>query len=293
MAKTNFEKIFPFTDQDANNASSSRSCQRNDLTAEQYTQEKQKIVINLKLDAENRFQIERDTVLQSGCALWFEMRKMRVTASYFGRILNVRSSSSYKNIANAILYGSFRSKYTDYGTANESNAIGQMMTQQKVEIVKCGLFIHKKYPCLAASPDGLIDHNGMVEIKCPWSAADMTVTEGIATGKINVWKKTNKNDPNEMPVLNVNHAYYYQVQGQLEIAEKDYCLFGVWTPKELRVEKIYRDKDFFKKKMLKKLLTFYLNCLLPEIIDSGASRNMVLRDDQSVASKHVHDLFNN
>lgn len=269
------------------------SCQRDDLSAEQYTQEKQKITDHLKVDAKNRFQIERNTVLQSGCSLWFEMRKMRVTASYFGRILNVRSSSSYRNIVKSILYGSFSSKYTDYGIVNEPNAIRQMMKQENVVIVKCGLFIHKEYPCLAASPDGLIDHNGMVEIKCPWSAADMTVTEGIEAGKITVWKKTNKNDPNEMPVLNVNHAYFYQVQGQLEIGEKDYCLFGVWTPKEMRVEKIYRDREFFKNKMRNKLLAFYVNSLLPEIVDSRAARNMALRDCTSMYTENVYDLFGN
>lgn len=31
--------------------------------------------------------------------------------------------------------------------------------------------------------------------------------------------------------LKTSHDYYYQVQGQLHITERQYCYFIVWTPK--------------------------------------------------------------
>jgi len=38
----------------------------------------------------------------------------------------------------------------------------------KREIKLCGLFIDTENPCLGASPDGLIDEDGLVEIKMPF-----------------------------------------------------------------------------------------------------------------------------
>lgn len=31
--------------------------------------------------------------------------------------------------------------------------------------------------------------------------------------------------------LKTTHSYYFQVHGQLEISERNYCYFVVWTPK--------------------------------------------------------------
>lgn len=264
---------------------------REDITNEQFTFLTKKIIDKMNLDVANRHKIERETILQANCPYWHEVRKIRVTASNFGKILNVRTRKSYKNIVKNILYSSFGSKYTEYGTRNEPKALQQTMIKENIIILPCGIFIHKKYPCLAASPDGLIGENGIVEVKCPWSAREMTVLEGVEAGKINFLKKNNKSDPSEVPYLYKKHPYYFQVQGQLEIADKDYCLFVVWTPKELKIETIYRDKEFFRNKMLKNLLLFFVNSLFPEIIDSRVSRNMELRDYPEEPLENVYTFF--
>jgi len=49
------------------------------------------------------------------------------------------------------------------------------------EIKPCGLFIDTENSYLGASPDGLIDENGLVEIKCPLSAENLTAEEAIQT----------------------------------------------------------------------------------------------------------------
>lgn len=95
-----------------------------------------------------------------------------------------------------------------------------------VNIQSCGLFVHRKLTFLAASPDGLIDNDGIVEIKCPASIKDMTPEEAFENKKLNFMILIDGNLK-----LKTTHSYYFQVQGQLEISERNYCYFVVWTPK--------------------------------------------------------------
>lgn len=73
---------------------------------------------------------------------------------------------------------------------------------------KCGLFVHKEHYFLGASPDGL-HGDRIIEIKCPYSARNMTAEEAIAKKKITFWKVDG--------TINTNHDWFYQIQGQLHI----------------------------------------------------------------------------
>lgn len=35
----------------------------------------------------------------------------------------------------------------------------------------------------------------------------------------------------EKLILKKNHSYYFQIQGQLHITQRNLCYFVVWTPK--------------------------------------------------------------
>lgn len=54
----------------------------------------------------------------------------------------------------------------------------------KIKILECGLFIHPEHFYLGATPDGLIENDGILEIKCPSSLENMISNEGIKIGKI-------------------------------------------------------------------------------------------------------------
>lgn len=54
----------------------------------------------------------------------------------------------------------------------------------KINIHPVGLFIDPEFQFLAASPDGLIDTDALIEIKCPSSISRMTATEAIENGII-------------------------------------------------------------------------------------------------------------
>jgi len=65
----------------------------------------------------------------------------------------------------AILYLSFIDNAAiKYGRENEKVAKKELAFKLKKEVKSCRLFIDNENPCLGASPDGLIDDNGLVEI---------------------------------------------------------------------------------------------------------------------------------
>jgi len=52
-----------------------------------------------------------------------------------------------------------------------------------IKIIKCGIFVDSENPYLGATPDGLIGNDGIVEVKCPSSAEQLTPEEGIIQKK--------------------------------------------------------------------------------------------------------------
>lgn len=80
--------------------------------------------------------------------------------------------------------------------------------------------------------------------------------------------------------MNVNHNWYYQVQGQLHVTQKSKCLFAIWSGEnfDIKTEIILKDDRFWQEKMEEKLRLFYLDCILPELVDPRHIRNMTIRD---------------
>jgi len=91
-----------------------------------------------------------------------------------------------------------------------------------------------------------------------------------------IFDKKNANKMNE------NHRYFYQVQGQLNITQREYCIFAVWTPHSIKVIKVNRDNAFWTNKMLPFLIRFYNECILPEILDSRHNRHMPIRNPRYI-----------
>lgn len=113
-----------------------------------------------------------------------------------------------------------------YGIQNEPLAKNYLESKLGTEILPCGLFIDKNLPYLAASPDGLVNSDSIVEIKCPVSIKDYTPEEAFHEKKL---KCMTYNDGNLQ--LKTSHVYYYQIQGQLHITNRKFCYFCIWTPR--------------------------------------------------------------
>lgn len=81
-------------------------------------------------------------------------------------------------------------------------------------------------------------------------------------------------------LVNKQHHWYYQIQGQLHITQKNVCMLGIWFGEAvpIKVYLIQRDDEFWKTKMEAKLVKFYYDCMLPELVDPRHSRCMQIRD---------------
>ena len=54
-----------------------------------------------------------------------------------------------------------------------------------------------------------------------------------------------KRDEDGQVYLSPTHEYYYQIQGQLAVCEKEYCDFVCWTPHGMHIERILVDPSHF------------------------------------------------
>ncbi|KAL4720819.1 hypothetical protein ACJJTC_002052 [Scirpophaga incertulas] len=123
----------------------------------------------------------------------------------------------------------------------------------------------------------LISDDIIVEVKCPITAAKIEFIEAVKGNKIQILKY---DKTTHQFVINKNSNWYFQIQGQLHITQRRLCLLGIWTGEKspVHIEYIARDDDFWNQKMESKLVTFYMKCLLPELVDSRHTRGMAIRD---------------
>ncbi|XP_072389723.1 uncharacterized protein [Diabrotica undecimpunctata] len=227
------------------------------------TSEKESFLESLQKSNEEIAKIEQSTRGQSTNFLWKEYRHNRLTASNFGIVCKLRKSTNPANTTKKILFSDFHgSAATRWGQDHEAIAKLEFEAKYNLKVRECGLFISAENPFLAASPDGSIDDDHIVEVKCPYSACKLTPEEAVKLKKI-------KYLTHEENTLKLKHTdnYFYQVQGQLAIAQKKYCYFIVWTPMGFIVDKIEAKPEFWKQ-ILPKLKNFYIENMLPRILSS-------------------------
>lgn len=216
-------------------------------------------------------EIEEKTRGQHDSHYWRELRTDYLTASNFGSVVKRKLKTPCHNLVKNLLY---RAKELNtpgiiYGRLNEKKAIEKYEMTTGVSVKRCGFFIDPDHPFLGASPDGLVGENGLIEIKCLPSIK----------GKLRENKKRHcYSNTNDGISLKPMHNYYYQVQGQLNILKKDFCDFVIFTEDDFHIERIIRNDDLWSNVMLPKLTTFYMNCILPEILDGRIPRGLKVRE---------------
>ena len=74
-------------------------------------------------------------------------------------------------------------------------------------------------------------------------------------------------------LLSKKHAYYYQVQTEINICEETiYVDFVVWTEAGIHIERILPDAEFWLD-LVSKATEFYKKCLLTELVGKFYSRS--------------------
>ncbi|XP_077519899.1 uncharacterized protein LOC144129667 [Amblyomma americanum] len=229
---------------------------------------------SLSLSATNIEDLQRATSKKIGSTVWKQERRKRLTASLFGTICKMKPTTGCGRTVGDILYKEITSEAIRYGKDHECLALKQIEYDCNVVVKECGLFVDQESPFLGASPDGLIGEDVLVEVKCPYSARDLNPLEGVRAKKIACCEE-NKNGRLQ---LKTNSNYWYQVQGQLNIARRRKCLFVLWTKKDISTEVISRNQSFWEDEMLPRLKKCYMHCLLPELVDPRRSRGFPIRE---------------
>lgn len=101
-----------------------------------------------------------------------------------------------------------------WGVENEPIARNLYMMSTNVDVTETGSVSHPGLPCLSASPDGLVGDDGLVEIKCVGSASFMRYLEVVDADTLKA----------------IEPKYYWQVQTQMAVTNRQWCDFVVYNP---------------------------------------------------------------
>lgn len=159
-------------------------------------------------------------------------------------------------------------KAVKYGKEKEAQAREEYRRHHErlkghpVKVANSGLVVHKGYPQISASPDGLVDCKcglGLVEIKCPYTSRGKEPGAHLdclhqSNGKLKL-KKT--------------HSYYTQCQQQLGVTGRAYCDFFVYCGKGMVfLERVFPDQGFMAES-LRLVTDFFVRFVAPALVGGG------------------------
>ena len=226
----------------------------------------------LKVTSKESRYLAESTRLQTQSQTWFEHRRGRLTASKFGAICHTSVTKPSRSLVAQILQLSPmpKSAALSWGIEHEKTAREQYLAIQEKQhtsfkLEATGLCVNPSFPHLGASPDGLIScnccGNGVLEIKCPYSVRHTTPDQASYLLSTDDGYK-----------LSEKHDYYYQIQGQLGILQRQRCDFVCWTPHGIHIEQIIYDPSFFSN-ICCKLQSFFVLVVLPRVLCGAEKEN--------------------
>ena len=235
---------------------------------------------SLAVTEDDRDWIVTITCKQSESELWYQHREGRITSSNVGKVLkHVNDDDRLVGATHSItatIMGYYKideqrlPKPLQWGRLNEAKALERYRQKQQhhksLKVSKTGLWVSLHHPFLAASPDSLVDCQccgaGVVEIKCPWTERNATITELIERQKSGFLEKVSEN-----VTLRKSHDYYSQVQLQMYCTNRSYCDFVVYTAAgtdNLGIFRIPYDKQHVDE-ITRKATVFWHQVILSEL----------------------------
>ena len=213
--------------------------------------------------------LEKETREQHENEEWFQARKMRFTASKFGRVAR-RKKNFEKFCSDLINAKPFTSKSTEHGKHYEPIAGREYekymnLISHPVQVKRSGFFVSPKLSVLGCSPDGKVidittesveDKFGLLKIKCPSSKFSVTPVDACSDKNFYLELCDNKPKPKE------DHEYYDQVQGQMGLTGAKWCDFIVYTKVGMSIERIPFNNSHWKK-LSDRLCSVYFTYFLP------------------------------
>jgi len=149
---------------------------------------------------------------------WFAARKSRITGSMVGAALgldpNCTRDEAMRRMVRA--HQGLPSEFvgniaTQWGQSHEQEAREDFERATGKDVQFASFVVDPARPWLGASPDGFVDEDGTVEIKCPFGLRDHAPP---------VTFKTIQEQPH----------YHAQMQIQMLVTGRKHCFFWQWTP---------------------------------------------------------------
>ena len=209
--------------------------------------------------------IEEKTRGQANNNIWKLERTKRLSSSMFGRICKATDRTDMVKLAKSLAQVSdIKAAPLEHGRKHESVALSHYMNDTCNTVNPCGLIVSLDYPHLAASPDGLVTRDQIIEVKCPYMSREKPVNE-TTVPFLQV-------DQLGRFFLDNGHNYYYQIQGQLLCTGAKECTLIVCHADKLKVNDIkyvtvIRD-DKFITEMIDKLNMFFEKYFKPVLLDN-------------------------
>lgn len=116
----------------------------------------------------DRTGIEERTRTQFEKSEWNTKRRWLITASKIRNVCRRLTSTRCENHVASVVYPrTLDGPAIDHGLRCEKKAKDAVEDIYGTKVNPCGLFLDPEVPGIAASPDGLIEDDYIVEIKCP------------------------------------------------------------------------------------------------------------------------------
>lgn len=205
-------------------------------------------------------------MIEQGTDEWLAERAGRITASRFKDVIGVNKSGKFlkarddymMELAFERLSGvpkhSVSSQAMQWGTEAEPIARESYELSTGLFVDETGLIVHPSYGFIGGSPDGLVDDDGIIEIKSPHDE------------KVHIKTWLEGMPEQHMP----------QVQGNLMVTGRQWCDFISFDPRQaksyqLYVQRIERDDEYIHD-LLNSLINFEqeLQFMIEKITDRAA-----------------------
>ena len=228
---------------------------------------------------------------QSQSESWRSERWVRLTASTasdalkIGKLINEGAQNAViranKYITHHLwrLEGDLQTTWMKFGLDSEPKAITKYENQTKKNVTSSGLWVNPKYPFLACSPDGIVEEDGIIEIKSLKLFKDYEIEKIIKDGSTVVSKDILDRQcfviKDGKCVLKESHSYYHQIQLQLMVTERTYCDFVLYAANgPVSIERIERDESMMSE-ILKHVSTLWFQVIAPEVFEMRVPRDLL------------------
>ncbi|KAK3917791.1 Methionine--tRNA ligase [Frankliniella fusca] len=235
---------------------------------------------------------------------WLQIRPFLFTASEAKKICGLSTENGKKHFLQQHLWGIKKFKgnaATRYGTRMEKTARlaytrAILKKDPLVTVEETGLWVKEEFPYLGCSLDGLVKKNGtiirIVELKCPYVLRHVHPKNfSNHLSKTQLENFPLKQHSNGKITMKKDHAYYFQVQMQMDVMKVIVSDFFLWSKKGfLRIEVDYNPSFWVAKRNMMEMK--HRGLLIPEYFLMRTPRNLKPWDLNDLEESEVEDSEN-